>query len=125
LDLEGGLNVILQISVKDILSGLANDSKNVAFVKALNDAKTNQKGNQDYIDAFFIEANNANLKLASSDIFGNKNLDEVIKFDMTNAQIEPIIKQKVIESVESAFGVLRKRIDQFGVTQPNIQMLGN
>ncbi|KIX22342.1 preprotein translocase subunit SecD [Flavobacterium sp. 316] len=125
LDLEGGLNVILQISVKDILSGLANDSKNVAFVKALNDAKTNQRGNQDYIDAFFIEANNANLKLASSDIFGNKNLDEVIKFDMTNAQIEPIIKQKVIESVESAFGVLRKRIDQFGVTQPNIQMLGN
>jgi len=125
LDLEGGINVILQISVRDILNGLANDSKNSGFKKALADAKTNQTGNQDYADSFFNEANKANLKLASADIFGNRNLDEVIKFDMTNAQVEPIIKQKILESVESAFGVLRKRIDQFGVTQPNIQMLGN
>ncbi|MEQ3661093.1 MAG: protein translocase subunit SecDF [Flavobacterium sp.] len=125
LDLEGGINVILQISVKDVLNGLANDSKNPGFKKALADAKANQSGNQDYIDAFFVEANKANLKLASADIFGNRNLDEVIKFDMTNAQVEPIIKKKVIESVESAFKVLRERIDKFGVTQPNIQMLGN
>ncbi|MFN7044996.1 MAG: protein translocase subunit SecDF, partial [Flavobacterium sp.] len=125
LDLEGGLNVILQISVKDIIKGLANNSKNPAFNKALADAKANQQGNQDYIDAFFIEANNANIKLADADIFGNRNLDDVIKFNMTNKQLEPIIKQKVQESVESAFEVLRKRIDQFGVTQPNIQMLGN
>ena len=125
LDLEGGLNVILQISVKDILFGLANETTNKDFLKVLEEAKRNQRGNQDYIDAFFEAANKANLKLASVDIFGNRNLDEVIKFDMTNAQVEPIIKQKVTESVESAFGVLRKRIDQFGVTQPNIQMLGN
>ena len=125
LDLEGGINVILQISVKDILNGLANESKNPAFKKALADAKKNQSGNQDYIDAFFKEANAANLKLAGADIFGNRNLDDVIKFNMTNAQVEPIIKKKVIESVESAFKVLRERIDKFGVTQPNIQMLGN
>ncbi|MQP24968.1 protein translocase subunit SecDF [Flavobacterium sp. LMO8] len=125
LDLEGGLNVILQISVKDVLKGLANDSKNPAFNKALADAKTNQKGNQDYIDAFFEVANSSNLKLAAADVFGNRNLDEVIKFDMTNKQVEPIIKQKVQESVESAFKVLRERIDKFGVTQPNIQLLGN
>lgn len=125
LDLEGGINVILQISVKDILKGLANDSKNPGFNKALTDAKLNQKGNQDYIDAFFIEANNANLKLASADIFGNRNLNDVIKFNMTNKQVESIIKVKAQESVKSAFEVLRKRIDQFGVTQPNIQMLGN
>ncbi len=125
LDLEGGLNVILQISVKDVLSGLANDSKNPAFIKALADAKANQKGNQDYIDAFFEAANKANVKLAAADIFGNRNLDEVIKFDMTNSQVEPIIKLKVQESVESAFKVLRERIDKFGVTQPNIQLLGN
>lgn len=125
LDLEGGLNVILQISVKDILFGLANETTNKDFLKVLEEAKRNQRGNQDYIDAFFEAANKSNLKLASVDIFGNRNLDEVIKFDMTNAQVEPIIKQKVTESVESAFGVLRKRIDQFGVTQPNIQMLGN
>ena len=125
LDLEGGLNVILQISVKDILFGLANESNDKGFIKALEDAKKNQQGNQDYIDAFFEAANAANLNLASADIFGNRNLREEIDFKMTNAQVEPIIKQKVLESVESAFGVLRKRIDQFGVTQPNIQMLGN
>ena len=125
LDLEGGLNVILQISVKDVLKGLANDSKNPAFNKALADAKANQKGNQDFIDAFFEAANAANVRLAAADVFGNRNLDEVIKFDMTNKQVEPIIKQKVQESVESAFKVLRERIDKFGVTQPNIQLLGN
>lgn len=125
LDLEGGINVILQISVNDILKGLANGSKNPAFNKALADAKKNQQGNQDYIDAFFNEANAANIKLADADIFGNRTLDDVIKFDMTNAQVEPIIKQKVQESVESAFKVLRERIDKFGVTQPNIQLLGN
>ena len=125
LDLEGGINVILQISVKDVLKGLANDSKNAAFNKALADAKTNQQGNQDYIDAFFIEANNANINLAAADIFGNRNLEAEIKNGMTNKQVEPILKKKVLESVESAFNVLRKRIDQFGVTQPNIQMLGN
>ena len=125
LDLEGGLNVILQISVKDVLKGLANDSKNPAFNKALADAKANQKGNQDFIDAFFEAANAGNVKLAAADVFGNRNLDEVIKFDMTNKQVEPIIKQKVQESVESAFKVLRERIDKFGVTQPNIQLLGN
>ena len=125
LDLEGGLNVILQISVKDVLKGLANDSKNPAFNKALADAKANQKGNQDFIDAFFEAANAGNVRLSAADVFGNRNLDEVIKFDMTNKQVEPIIKQKVQESVESAFKVLRERIDKFGVTQPNIQLLGN
>ena len=125
LDLEGGLNVILQISVKDVLKGLANDSKNPAFNKALADAKANQQGNQDFIDAFFVAANAANVRLSAADVFGNRNLDEVIKFDMTNKQVEPIIKQKVQESVESAFKVLRERIDKFGVTQPNIQLLGN
>lgn len=125
LDLEGGLNVILQISVKDVLKGLANDSKNPGFIKALADAKVNQQGNQDYIDAFFEASNTAGFKFAAADVFGNRNLDEVIKFDMTNKQVEPIIKQKVQESVESAFKVLRERIDKFGVTQPNIQLLGN
>ncbi len=125
LDLEGGLNVILQISVKDILKGLANETKNPAFNKALADAKLNQQGNQDFIDAFFDEADKANLKLSEVDVFRNKNLDGIVTIGMTNNQVKPIIKQKVNESVESAFKVLRERIDQFGVTQPNIQLLGN
>jgi len=128
LDLEGGINVILQISVKDVLLGLANNTKNPVFNKALVDATKNQKGNQTYLDAFYEafdkEAAATNTKLADVEIFGNRTLDDVIKFDMTNNQVKPIIKQKVIESVESAFKVLRERIDKFGVTQPNIQLLG-
>ena len=130
LDLEGGINVILQISVKDVLKGLSNNSKNPVFNKSLADATANQKGNQSYLDAFF-EAFDANskgsVKLASPEIFANRTLqgDGGIDFQMTDAQAQKVIKRKVDESVESAFGVLRKRIDQFGVTQPNIQKLGN
>ena len=128
LDLEGGINVILQISVKDILKGLANNTKNPVFNKALAETAQNQKGNQTYLDAFFEtfdrEAAASKIKLSSPEIFGTRALDDVIKFDMTNDQVKPLIKQEVAKSVESAFEVLRKRIDQFGVTQPNIQMLG-
>jgi len=127
LDLEGGINVILQISVKDVLKSLANDSKNAVFNKALADAKANQRGNQSYLDAFFeaFEANSkGTVKLASPDIFANKNLADEINFKMTDDQTKKVIRKKVDESVESAFGVLRKRIDKFGVTQPNIAKLG-
>ncbi|WP_264565163.1 protein translocase subunit SecDF [Flavobacterium sp. N3904] len=129
LDLEGGINVILQISVKDILKGLSNNSKNPVFNKSLADATANQRGNQSYIDAFFeaFEANsNGTVKLASPDIFANRSLqgDGGVSFQMTDSQVQKVIKRKVDESVESAFGVLRKRIDKFGVTQPNIQKLG-
>jgi SecD/SecF fusion protein len=129
LDLEGGINVILQVSVKDILKGLSNNSKNPVFNKSLADATANQKGNQTYIDAFFeaFETNSkGTVKLASPDIFANRNLqgEGGVDFQMTDAQVQKVIKRKVDESVESAFGVLRKRIDKFGVTQPNIQKLG-
>ncbi|HEY4617380.1 MAG TPA: protein translocase subunit SecDF [Flavobacterium sp.] len=129
LDLEGGINVILQISVKDILKGLSNNSKNPVFNKSLADATANQKGNQTYIDAFFeaFEANSkGTVKLASPDIFANRSLqgEGGVDYQMTDSQVQKVIKRKVDESVESAFGVLRKRIDKFGVTQPNIQKLG-
>ncbi|MDD3004570.1 MAG: protein translocase subunit SecDF, partial [Flavobacterium sp.] len=129
LDLEGGINVILQISVKDVLKGLANNSKDAVFNKSLEDATANLKGNQTYIDAFFIafnENSQGKTKLASPEIFANKNMQGVdgINFKMTNSEAEKVIRKKVDESVNSAFLVLRKRIDKFGVTQPNIQKLG-
>jgi len=127
LDLEGGINVILQISVRDVLNGLSNNSKNPVFNKSLADATANQRGNQTYIDAFFeaFEANsNGTVKLASPDIFANKTLQGEIDFKMTDKEAQKVIRKKVDESVDSAFGVLRKRIDKFGVTQPNIQKLG-
>ena len=129
LDLEGGINVILQISVKDILKGLSNNSKNPVFNKSLADATADLEGNKSYLDKFFdaFAANSkGTVKLASPDIFANRSLqgEGGVDFQMTDAEVEKVIKRKVDESVESAFGVLRKRIDKFGVTQPNIQKLG-
>ncbi|HMK05928.1 MAG TPA: protein translocase subunit SecDF [Flavobacterium sp.] len=127
LDLEGGINVQLQISVKDIIKGLSNNSKNPVFNQALANATKNREGNQDYLDVFFSEfekASNGTVKLASPDIFANKTLGDEINFKMTNDQTKKVIKRKVDESIESAFEVLRKRIDKFGVTQPNIQKIG-
>jgi SecD/SecF fusion protein len=127
LDLEGGINVQLQISVKDILKGLANNSKNPVFNKSLVDATNNLKGNQTYIDAFFdaFYANsNGTTKLGDPSIFANKGLSDEVNFKMTDKDVEKVVRKKVDESVASAFEVLRKRIDKFGVTQPNIQKLG-
>ncbi|WP_335964684.1 protein translocase subunit SecDF [Galbibacter sp. PAP.153] len=128
LDLKGGINVILQISVKDILKGLANNSKDPVFNKALAQADETSKNSQDdYVDIFFQEfekVSGGTTKLASPDIFANKTLSEEINFQMTDAQVQPIIRKKINESIVSAFEVLRKRIDKFGVTQPNIQRLG-
>lgn len=128
LDLKGGINVILQISVRDILSGLANNSQDPVFKKALDDAGELQKNSQNtYVDDFFIafDAIKGDAKLASPDIFANRTLSEEITFNMTDDEVKPILKRKIDESVVSAFEVLRKRIDQFGVTQPNIQRMGN
>ncbi|GGX21242.1 protein translocase subunit SecDF [Aquimarina muelleri] len=126
LDLKGGINVILQISVKDILSGLANKSKDPSFNQALLATDEAQKDSQNtYLEDFFTEFDKIpDAKLASPDIFANKNLSDDITYDMTNEQVKPILKRKIDESVTSAFEVLRKRIDKFGVTQPNIQRLG-
>jgi SecD/SecF fusion protein len=127
LDLEGGINVQLQISVKDIIKGLSNNSKNPVFNKALADATANRQGNQDYIDAFFEafeKASAGTTKLASPEIFSNKIIGEEVNFKMTDDQVKKVVRRKVDESIESAFEVLRKRIDKFGVTQPNIQKLG-
>ena len=128
LDLKGGINVILQISVRDILKGLANNSKNPIFNKALDDAEELQKSSQDsYLQSFFtaFDAIKGDTKLASPDIFANRTLSEEIKFDMSDNEVKGIIETKIDESIVSAFEVLRKRIDKFGVTSPNIQRLGN
>lgn len=128
LDLKGGINVILEISVKDILKGLANYSKDPVFNKALDDASELQKDSQNtYVDDFFIAFDKikGDKKLASPEIFANRTLSEEITFDMSDDQVKPIIREKIDESIISAFEVLRKRIDKFGVTSPNIQRLGN
>ena len=128
LDLKGGMNAILEISVADILRGLSNDSTDPAFNQALDQAAEAQKDSQnsfleDFFDAF--EAIPGDNKLASPDIFANTTLGEKVNFNMTNDEVEPILAKEVEESINSAFEVLRNRIDKFGVTQPNIQRLDN
>ncbi len=131
LDLRGGINVILQISVKDILKNLANHTDNPIFNQALLKATEMQKNSQKpYIDLFFeaFDELNSNAKnkvhLSDPDIFGNRNLSDQVKFNMSDSDVKDVIRKKVDDAMVSAFEVLRKRIDKFGVTQPNIQRLG-
>ena len=127
LDLKGGINVILQISVKDILKGLAENTNDVLFNKSIDQADILQKSsNETYIESFFAAfEENIDARLASPDIFANRTLSDEINFQMSNDEVKPILRRKIDESITSAFEVLRKRIDKFGVTQPNIQRLGN
>lgn len=126
LDLEGGINVTLEVSVKDVLKTLSNNSKNPTFNRALERATKERRGNQDYLDAFFdafAAESNGTIKMASAEAFYNRNFEE-IQLNMTDDQVKVILKKKVSESIESAYKVLTKRIDKFGVAQPNIQKIG-
>ncbi|WP_111706681.1 protein translocase subunit SecDF [Lutibacter citreus] len=129
LDLKGGINAILQVSVKDILIGLSNESKNPVFNEAIAKATEAQRSSDDrFLDLFFNEFEKASagtVKLSDPSIFGNKSLREKINFKLSDKEVLPIIEAEVTGSVNTAFEVLRSRIDKFGVTQPNIQRIGN
>ena len=130
LDLKGGINAVLQVSVKDILIGLSNETKNQIFNQALTAADEAQKNSTDtYLNLFFLEfekLSNGTVKLSDPSIFGTKTLaDKGINFSKTNAEVKPIIQGEIDNSINTAFEVLRSRIDKFGVTQPNIQRVGN
>ena len=127
LDLKGGINVILQVSVKDILKGLAENSRNPLFNQSLARADVLQKSSDDtYVESFFLafEELKGDESLSNPDIFGNRTLSDDINFNMADDEVKPVIRRKIDASIVSAFEVLRKRIDKFGVTQPNIQRLG-
>lgn len=128
LDLKGGINAILEVSVRDILVGLSNESKNPVFNEALDNASQAQKNSdKDYLTLFFEEfdaASNGSVKLGDPSIFGNIALKEKINFKMSDDDVKPILQEEVKGSISTAFEVLRSRIDRFGVTQPNIQRVG-
>jgi SecD/SecF fusion protein len=127
LDLKGGINVILQISIKDLLKGLSENSINEKFITSLDDADELQKqSDQTYLESFFdaFDSNPDPTRLTSPEIFGNRTLSSDVSFDTSDDDLKSILRTKVDESIVSAFEVLRKRIDKFGVTQPNIQRLG-
>lgn len=130
LDLRGGMNVILEVSVKDILKELANNTTNVVFNEALKLADENATQNQEnYLDNFlaaFAQINQergAGLKLSDATIFGTKEMNDKLGYNAPDDQISAELRSQVNASVENVYTVLRARIDQFGVVQPNIQRL--
>jgi SecD/SecF fusion protein len=128
LDLKGGVNAILQVSVKEVLKNLSNDSKNEAFNQALATAEAKQKSsNSNYLDLFFqeFELTAGDTKLSDPAIFGTKALSDKISFNEDNISVKETLQEEINSAIGTAFEVLRSRIDKFGVASPNIQRIGN
>jgi SecD/SecF fusion protein len=127
LDLRGGMNVILEVSVVDVVRSLSNYSVDTTFNKALAMAKQAQieNGQSNFVTLFgeAFEQIDPNAKLAS--IFNTIELKEEISFTSTNAEVLDVLRVQTEAAISNSFNILRTRIDKFGVTQPNIQRLGN
>ena len=124
LDLKGGMNVILEVSVEDILKALSNYNTDKTFEAALARARELQKQSQsDYLTLFgrAFQETDPNAKLAA--IFGTVDLKEKINFNSTNADVMQVLDDEVTAAINNAFNILRTRIDRFGVVQPNITQL--
>ncbi len=124
LDLKGGMNVTMEVSVIDIIKAMANNSKDETFVAAIAKAKAMQKDSQKEFVVLFGEAFksiNPTAQLSSPDIFGTLELKDKIPFGATNADVLKVIKQEADAAIDNTFNILRSRIDRFGVAQPNIQ----
>ena len=124
LDLKGGMNVILEVSVEDILRALSNYNTDKTFNTALEKAKQMQKESQsDYLTLFgqAFTATDPNAKLAS--IFGTVEMKEKINFNSGNDEVLKVLDEEVSSAIDNAFNILRTRIDRFGVVQPNITQL--
>jgi SecD/SecF fusion protein len=127
LDLKGGMNVTLEVSVADIVRSLSDFNGSPTFNQALNLATERQKTNSQisYVDLFvnaYTELD-PNAKLAT--VFSTFELKDKISLTTSNAEVVKVLKTEVDGAIANSFNVLRQRIDRFGVVQPNIQKLGN
>jgi len=125
LDLKGGMNVVLEISVEDIVRALSNYSTDKTFNDAIALAKQKQLGgsNEDFITLFVrsFEEIDPNARLAA--VFGTVELKDRVNFNSTNADVQKVLETETNSAIDNAFNVLRNRIDRFGVVQPNISQL--
>ncbi|MBK5202782.1 MAG: protein translocase subunit SecDF [Prolixibacteraceae bacterium] len=124
LDLKGGMNVTLEVSVVDLIKKLSNFSTDTTFNKALALATEMQKNSQEGYVSLFGKAFtriDPNAKLAA--IFNTLQLKEKVKFNSTNEQVLKVISSETNVAIDNAFNIIRTRIDRFGVAQPNIQPL--
>ncbi|MDY6409002.1 MAG: protein translocase subunit SecDF, partial [Prevotella sp.] len=123
LDLKGGMNVILEVSVPDLVENLSGHKNDAAFLKSMKEARAEEEQTQSDFISLFIKAYQRNApghRLA--EIFATQQLPDV-KTNSTDDEVEKILRERVSESVADAKNVITNRIDQFGVVQPNIQML--
>jgi protein-export membrane protein, SecD/SecF family len=133
LDLKGGTSMILDISEKDLLKKLSENSQNFIFLKTLENADKKKKENPniDYL-SFFIKSFNQevknkklNINLSSPNLFGNKSNIENINSNSSDLEVEKFLRKKIESSIIYIQNILISRIDRFGIIQPNIQRIKN
>jgi len=126
LDLKGGMNVMLEVSVAELVNSLASNNTSPQFTEAMRLARANQSASKSDFITLFAEAWD---KVAPgqrlSQVFGTYEMREKIKPETSNADVISVIREEAESAIANSFNVLRNRIDRFGVTQPNIQKIGN
>ena len=126
LDLRGGMNVMLEISVQDVVKALSNNNADPAFNQAMALAAERQKNSsRDYITLFADAYEEIVPGGRLSFIFNTPELKDYITPESTNAQVISVLRNQANSAIENSYNVLRNRIDRFGVAQPNIQRLEN
>ena len=126
LDLKGGMNVMLQVQLEDLVKALSGNSTDPDFVAALAQAKANNvNSSQDFIGLFEEAWNQVAPTRRLAEVFGTYELRDKIKPESTNKDVVDVIRSEAKSAVDNSFNVLRNRIDRFGVTQPNIQQVGS
>ena len=124
LDLKGGMNVILEVSVPDVIKALADNKPDEAFNNALATAAKQAVNSQDDVITLFIrEYHKIAPDAKLSELFATQQLKDKINQKSSDAEVEKVLRAEVKAAVENSFNVLRTRIDRFGVVQPNIQSL--
>ncbi len=124
LDLKGGMNVILEISVPDVLDNLADHKTDEAYLKSMAEAKAEEEKSQDDFISLFVNAFKKNApgrRLA--EIFATQQMQGKVSPQSSDAEVEKALRAEVQAAIDNSFNVVRTRIDKFGVVQPNIQKL--
>ena len=124
LDLKGGMNVILEVSVPDVIKALADNKPDEAFNNALAEAAKQAVNSQDDIITLFVREYQKTAPGAKlSELFATQQLKDKVNQKSSDAEVEKVLRAEVKAAVENSYNVLRTRIDRFGVVQPNIQSL--
>ena len=126
LDLKGGMNVILEVSVPDVVDALADHKQDENFKNALATAsKQAVTSNEDFITLFIKEYKRLNPEGTLAELFATQQLKDKVNTKSTDKEVETVLRTEVQDAIDNSFNVLRTRIDRFGVAQPNIQKLEN